>query len=233
MIKTIDNEIIRQQGLIKSKKNESEVRNCLSDGTTEFLRPMPGEARMYPETDLPLLKISRDFINDAKKDLPRLRSEIEEEFKKKGLGGEMIKLLFKHNKLEEFKNLIYFYGNLNFVAKMILLFPKEISKKLNKENEDVENVLEDYYGDILKLIDDKKISESDVKDILSNIAQGKNFDEAIKIEKKEVHEIEERVMKIIKEKPGLSDKAYMGIIMNEFKGAIDGKSAMGIIKKYI
>jgi Glu-tRNA(Gln) amidotransferase subunit E-like FAD-binding protein len=116
---------------------------------------------------------------------------------------------------------------------MILLFPKEISKKLNKENEDVEKILEDYYGDILKLIDDKKISESDVKNILSNIAQGKSFDEAIKIEKKEVHEIEERVMKIIKEKPGLSDKAYMGIVMSEFKGAIDGKSAMEIIKKYL
>ena len=40
-------------------------------------------------------------------------------------------------------------------------------------------------------------------------------------------------MKIIKEKPGLSLNAYMGLIMKEFKGRISGKEAIEIIKKYI
>lgn len=232
MIKTIDNEILRQQGIIKSKKNESEVRNSLPDGTTEFLRPMPGEARMYPETDLPLLKISRNFINDAKRVLPKLRSEIEIEFKKKGLNEEMIRLIFKRNKLEEFKNLISFYDSPNFVAKMILLFPKEIARKLNKATEDVENILEDYYEDVLKLVKSRKINENDVKDIFMRIIGGKSFDEAIKIEKKDVAEIEEKIMKIIKEKPGLSDKAYMGLVMKEFKGKISGADVMKIVRKF-
>ena len=26
------------------------------DGTTSFLRPMPGSARMYPETDIPMIE---------------------------------------------------------------------------------------------------------------------------------------------------------------------------------
>ncbi len=233
MIKTIDDEILRQQGIVKSKKNESEVRNSLPDGTTEFLRPMPGEARMYPETDLPLLKISRNFINDAKKTLPKLKSEIEIEFKKKGLNEEMVKLIFKKNKLEEFKNLISFYDNPSFVAKMILLFPKEIARKLNKKPEDVENILGDYYEDILKSVKGKKINETDVKDIFMKITGGKSFEEAIKLEKKDAEEIEEKIMKIIKEKPGLSEKAYMGLVMKEFKGQVDGKSAMEIIKKYV
>ena len=56
-----------------------EVRNALADGGSEFLRPMPGSDRMYPETDLPLLKISRDIINNAKKDLPKLRSVVQDE----------------------------------------------------------------------------------------------------------------------------------------------------------
>jgi len=40
-------------------------------------------------------------------------------------------------------------------------------------------------------------------------------------------------MKVIKEKPGLSDKAYMGLIMKEFKGKIGGREAMEIIQKHI
>ena len=67
MIKTINKEIERQQKCIEEKSCKNEVRNALPDGTTEFLRPMPGAARMYPETDVPLLKISRELINEKAK----------------------------------------------------------------------------------------------------------------------------------------------------------------------
>ncbi len=40
-------------------------------------------------------------------------------------------------------------------------------------------------------------------------------------------------MKLIKEKPGLSVNAYMGLIMKEFKGKISGKGVSEIIKKYV
>jgi len=50
-----------------------------------FLRPMPGAARMYPETDLPLLKISKQIIDEAKRTLPKLRSEVKGELEKQGL----------------------------------------------------------------------------------------------------------------------------------------------------
>jgi len=46
---------------------------------------MPGSARMYPETDLPLLKISKQIIDEAKRTLPKLRSDIRGELTKKGL----------------------------------------------------------------------------------------------------------------------------------------------------
>ena len=46
---------------------EPQVRNALPDGNTEILRPMPGASRMYPETDLPLLRIKKDFIDDVKR----------------------------------------------------------------------------------------------------------------------------------------------------------------------
>ena len=38
-------------------------------------------------------------------------------------------------------------------------------------------------------------------------------------------------MKLIKDKPGLSEKAYMGLVMKEFRGKIDGKTASRIIER--
>jgi len=233
-VKTIENEVLRQKKLFDSgKPAPTEVRNALPDCSSEFIRPMPGADRMYPETDLPLLKISRELINEIKKELPKLKFEIEGELNKTGLNHEMIKLLLKQNKVEEFKNLLKIYEAPNFIAKMILLFPKEISAKIGKPLDKIEETLEEIYGDVLIALNKNKISESDVKEILTKLAQGEKFENAIKIEKKEAGEIEEKIMKLIKEKPGLNANAYMGLIMKEFKGKIDGKSAMEIIRKFV
>ncbi|MCG3218726.1 MAG: Glu-tRNA(Gln) amidotransferase subunit GatE, partial [Candidatus Heimdallarchaeota archaeon] len=40
----------------------NEVRAPRVDGTSGYLRPLPGGARMYPETDLPPISITSDFI---------------------------------------------------------------------------------------------------------------------------------------------------------------------------
>jgi Glu-tRNA(Gln) amidotransferase subunit E-like FAD-binding protein len=40
-------------------------------------------------------------------------------------------------------------------------------------------------------------------------------------------------LKLIKEKPGLNANAYMGLVMKEFRGKIDGKIVMEIIGKFM
>jgi Glu-tRNA(Gln) amidotransferase subunit E-like FAD-binding protein len=233
-VKAIETEISRQKELSDAGKPvEMEVRNVLPDARTEFMRPLPGAARMYPETDLPILKIHRDLINEAKKDLPKLRSEVEKELKKEGLNEEMIAQLFKQNKVNEFKDLLKILNKPLLVSRMILVFPKDIASKTKKSLKNVWKKTEDHLADVLSAVKKNKISERDVKDVLFEIFEGKSFDDAIKKEKIDLSEVEEKIHKIIKEKPGLSDKAYMGLVMKEFKGKVDGKSAMEIIGKYV
>jgi glutamyl-tRNA(Gln) amidotransferase subunit E len=53
-----------------------EVRNVVirkgqpADGTTTAMRPLPGGARMYPETDIPILKISIEHWDGIRDNLP-------------------------------------------------------------------------------------------------------------------------------------------------------------------
>ena len=46
-------------------------------------------------------------------------------------------------------------------------------------------------------------------------------------------ELEEKISKIIKEKPGLSVNAYMGLVMKQLRGKISGKEVSGIIRKHL
>jgi Glu-tRNA(Gln) amidotransferase subunit E-like FAD-binding protein len=234
MTQAVENETQRQlEFILKKEKNPSEVRNVLDDGKSEFLRPMPGASRMYPETDLPLLKISRDLINEVKKNLPQSTEEIEEELKKRGLNHEMIKLLFKQNKIEKFKELLTILDNPQMVAKTLLIFPKEISSHKKLGIEKIEKILENSLPSLLDMVNQEKIPFSQVKHIMEKLVEGKSFEESVKIEETDNSEIEEKILKIIKEKPGLSAHAYMGLVMKEMRGKISGKDAMEIIGKLV
>ena len=94
-------------------------------------------------------------------------------------------------------------------------------------------IIWEEFNHVLNLLIKGKIKEEHVKDVLERIVDGKNLDEAVKFEKIDLDEVEEKIMKIIKEKPGLNENAYMGLVMKEFKGKITGKEAMEIIKKFM
>jgi len=232
MVKTIDLEIERQLEEINKKKKEGNVRNALPDGGTEFLRPIPGQARMYPETDLKLLKISRDKINILKKKLPKLRAELKSLLKKKGLSEELIKLILDGN-FEEFEILIKVYNkDANLVAKMISLWRNESSKKLNKTLDEIKNILSERILErILLKIKENELEIKDVKEVMDRIVNGECFENAIKIEKLDDNKIEEEIRKIVKEKPGMRPNAYMGLVMAKFKGKVDAKKAMEILNR--
>jgi len=232
--RAMETEVKRQQELVKKGKSVSEVRAVGEDGSSRFLRPMPGAARMYPETDLPLLKISRDFLNEAKKDLPKLKKDLEEELEGEGLSKEMASLLLKEGKVEEFKELLHISHNPNLTAKVLLVYPKEISSREKISLNKVEKILtKDVFANVLENLKKGKFSEGDLKHILTKILRGEEATEAVKVSKEEASVFEEKIINLIKEKPGLSFNAYMGLVMKEFRGQISGNEAAEIIKKYI
>jgi glutamyl-tRNA(Gln) amidotransferase subunit E len=188
---------------------------------------------MYPETDLPLLKISRDLINEVKKNLPTLREDLEKELEKKGLNNEMIKLLFKYNKIDEFKELLEVHDEPNLVAKILLVFPREIASHKKKTFEEIDEILnKEVLIFVLEKLRDKKIAKEQIKNILERIIDGEEMEKAV-VFKKHDGNIEEQIMNLIKSKPGLSEKAYMGLVMKELREKINGNEAMEIIKKIL
>jgi len=234
MEKTINLEIERQIQNIKKRNTKGDVRNALPDGKTKFLRPLPGKARMYPETDVPLLKIDKARIDRLKKTLPKLKSDIKEELKKKGLHGELLSLVLAGN-VDEFMTLMGVYDrDAQLVAKMVTIWRTELARKTNKNIDEIRDILhEALYEKILEQVQEGKLDKGDVRQVLIKIVEGVPVVQALKVEKASSDETEEEIRKIIKEKPGLRSNAYMGLVMKKFKGRIDGKTAMIIINKIL
>jgi len=225
--KVIKSEIKRQEQLVKKKKSKPEVRKALVSGETEFLRPLPGSARMYPETDLPLLKMKKQFIDKIRSNLPRLRKELREELKKKGLKDNLIQLLIKDNIVDEFQALLKIYNKPEFVAKVMTIYRRDIKTKTKKQ------LTIDQIENLLHEIKKNNLHPRDIREAMIEIAKGKSIKESVKKEKVGKAELEEEIVKIIKSKPNLSEKAYMGLIMGKYKGKVSGKEISDILKKHV
>jgi glutamyl-tRNA(Gln) amidotransferase subunit E len=76
-----------------------EVRNVVirkgkpEDGTTTALRPLPGGARMYPETDIPVLEISPDRWSSICENLPLTIKERKERLNVLDLSSNQVEAL--------------------------------------------------------------------------------------------------------------------------------------------
>jgi len=225
MSKIIEKEVERQTKL--KEKEAAHVRRVEQDGSTSFLRPMPGAARMYPETDVIPLKIDLSKIEQG---VPELIDEKAKRYEQLGLSKDHAKDLAKSDKTDLFEKIAKEFSNIKpaFIYSTLLSLTKEIKRK---NNVDTDKITDSQFIEIFKALNEEKISKNAVPEILADAALGKLDFKRYKTESSE--DVEKEIEKIIKEKPGLNISAYMGLVMAKFRGKIDGSKAMEILKKHV
>lgn len=192
-----------------------EVRKPNPDGTTSFLRPIPGASRMYPETDVKPIKITKELLAEIK--IPELLTEkaerLESEF---NISPDLARELAKKNIY--FGSYVKIYKNLtpSFIASFLIQFPKEAKTRFDTEID----LKEEQYNEILSLINDKKLPKDVAVDVLIDMQKtGKiNLDKYRAIDEKELEKI---LREIIAKNKGASLNALMGIAMKHLKGKGD------------
>ena len=213
MPKIIDYEISRQVNVVKQgNKVEKEVRKANDNGTTNFLRPLPGSARMYPDTDIKVIPVTKELLSKIK--IPELIiDKIEKLQKKSGLSYELSKGLIKEG--------------INF---------EDYTKRFNKINNGLlASLLTNYNKEmkldfVLEALNSGKITKDVIQDVFNDLKHGKiNFE---KYKSTSGLEIENEVKKIVNEKKDLSVNAIMGILMAKYRGKVDGNKLIELINKY-
>ncbi|MGV8141281.1 MAG: Glu-tRNA(Gln) amidotransferase subunit GatE [Candidatus Woesearchaeota archaeon] len=218
--KKIDEAIVYllEKGLSK------EVRNAKEDGTSQFMRPMPGSSRMYPETDVPV--IYPDIEGIQKPEL--IKDKTDRFVKEYTLPRQVAKeLVFEPN----FELFVKKYPQVKAVtiAEALGSMLKEIKTRYDVDV----NPSDSQYDQIFLKLNSSDIAKEAVFEILLAIGkgeQGKNID----FSKYQTNEDEliAFITKTISEKPKLNPNAIMGIVMKEYRGKYSGQKILELIKKY-
>ena len=225
----VDFEIQRELDLLhKGEIMESHVRKAESDGTTSFLRPMPGSARMYPETDVLTITVSKKYLDSL--ELPELLEQKSERLEEIGLPKDLAELLVKKNKVEFFEICVKKYPELKPAYIGELLLPKLLEVK-RKHNVDAENIAEDKLQQIMEKLQSKEITKETVEEILIAFAKGEMIDFS-QFKAVSVDDIEKDVQNIVRENLGKPIGAVMHAVMSKYRGKADGKLISELIKKY-
>ena len=221
----------------------AETRAATSTGETVFLRPRPGASRMYPETDIPTIQITKDEIDLAKSKVPKPWAEslldIQNKYK---INAQLSEQIFDSEYFTLFEKICGDgKSSPNFVASVLcstitnlqrkglnakLLKPDEISntfellKKKEITKESIEIVFEQIMsGKVLTALDAvekasiTQLSQSDLEKILDEIIE-KNYDK-------------------IKEDGMRSVSAIMGVVMKEVRGKTSGSLVNELTTKKI
>jgi glutamyl-tRNA(Gln) amidotransferase subunit E len=201
---------------------EKHVRQALPDGTTTYLRPMPGAARMYPETDVPDTIITSEMIAS----LPSIKLLTDQYFtlkEKYGIRESDSKQIFKQG--IDIQSLINKYNNLKpkFIVEFLLDYPKEIKKRYAYDVD-----ISIFSDEILEKLNLSVLNKESAFEVLVMKAKGKKVDYS-KFKQISIKDIEAVIDGVIKKNVNAPMNALMGLCMAGLRGKADGKLVRKIL----
>lgn len=220
-----------------------ETRSANPDGTSKYTRPRPGAARMYPETDIPLVYITPGLVEKALKITPeppdvKLKRFVEEH----GLSAELASVLIRDLRLDLYERLVDKYKG-SVQPSIIASILVNTIPSLRKENVPVENVTDELIEEVVAMLSSGEVSKEAVPDLMKHalLNPGKRLRELARelgitrLSTDELGRIIEDVIEKHKEKLlARKDKAFaiaMSETMKIVRGRIDGAVVAENVKK--
>lgn len=218
----------------------AETRAATPDGKTVFLRPRPGAARMYPETDIPTIPVTDAMLNALEDKVPRSWDEIVDSIAKKySLNKKLASQIFDSDYLAMFEE----------IASATKVQPTFVASKLTEDLTSLQRqgldpsiLTDEIIKDVFSRLDSGSIAKESVIVIFEKLMkkEAKTVDEAIKsagvssISDDELGTGLDKIintnMAIIKEKGMGALSTLMGRAMAEYRGKADGSKINAMLK---
>ncbi|MBW2969657.1 Glu-tRNA(Gln) amidotransferase GatDE subunit E, partial [Candidatus Woesearchaeota archaeon] len=214
--------IIRANDAIKGVPKE--VRKPNEDGTTTFMRLMPGAARMYPETDVLPIKLTKEMLEV---ELPELIEHKIKRYEKMGIGADLAELTAKSEKAALFDQFVKSFKTLKpaYIAEILMTAERTIKRQFNIE---ITPTDEDYCT-LFTALEHDEISKESVLDILKENKPVKTV--LNKYKTLAEGELLRELTKIIEQNKGAPPNALMGKAMAQLRGKASGQKIAELLKK--
>jgi glutamyl-tRNA(Gln) amidotransferase subunit E len=209
----------------------SETRQALSDGTNGFERILPGADRMYPDTDLPPMRIDQERLNRIKYWLPEQFWVRHIWYKELGVPVDLISELCISKYASIFKQAVKEW-NVNPITASVFLI--QYPKQLKKKGYNIGILNEDIFSKVIKLFSNGKIPRDAILTILEKIIKRGQFEDNIIPSPANEDEISEVITKSIEEIKNLTlndelnkEALLMGAVMTILKGKVSAATIAG------
>ena len=219
---------------IKNAKNGplAETRAATPTNETIFLRPRPGASRMYPETDIPTIKVSNNELGNAISMIPKSWEatilQIQNKYK---INEQLSEQIFDSEYFELFEKICKNdKASPNFVASVLC----STITNLQRNDFDASLLKDNEIFDTFNLLNDNKISKESIEIIFKQIMSGKAVSVSEAIQNASIKSLtEEELNKIldvivednldrIKEDGMRSLSSLMGLAMKQVRGQASG-----------
>jgi len=218
-----------------------ETRTAMPDGTTRYMRPRPGAARMYPETDVPQTPITQEFVNTLKANLPetpeKLTKRLVDQY---SLNQKLSKQLVDSDYLALFEQIA---AASKVPPTFIATVLTETCKSLEREGVPIHSVPDNKIQRIFRLVDEGAVAKEAVVDLLKWQAANLAEDPVDGVKKLGLRMLSERELeqiidrhieknkKLIDERGEGAFSSLMGSVMSEVRGSIEPKQVTETLKK--
>ncbi|MCK4497715.1 Glu-tRNA(Gln) amidotransferase subunit GatE [Candidatus Bathyarchaeota archaeon] len=234
-------EAVRERAVEALTGVPEETRAALDDGSTRYMRPRPGAARMYPETDVPPIQISQSFLEE-------LRLKIPEPPEKKmgrllhayGLNRKLAGQVLNSRFNELFEEIV---KETKVSATVVAAFLTETFRALERDGVDVDGVSPQQIMELFKLISAGRMAKEAASDVLVWLTehpegQVEEAVETLKLGMLPEREIEVLVDRLIGENRRFLNQRkedafgrLMGLVMKQERGRVKADIVRKIVAK--
>lgn len=210
-----------------------EVRNADADGSTSYLRPLPGAARMYPETDSPPTPIPAERVARLKAHLPELPEQRIARYQSAyALSGELADQVVGEGVEREFEQLTQALGGEGTLVARTLVGERAA---LAAKGVDPETLTIDRLEAVFRAMKSGAFAKEALPNVLEAVARDakKPVEEIVRglgittVGEAEVVAVSRKVVHdraaFIAEKGEGALGPLMGLVMKELRGKADGQ----------
>ncbi|MCC7566545.1 MAG: Glu-tRNA(Gln) amidotransferase subunit GatE [Methanomicrobiaceae archaeon] len=213
-----------------------ETRKMLEGGSTAYMRPLPGAARMYPETDVFPVTIDGALFESI--ETPDLLTDRAERFARElGLDPALARQVAFSERLPLFERALREGVRPTLAARTLLGTLRELAR----DGVDVNRIPDDEVVLLLQAVEAGRAGKEAIPDVLAELAaSGSRVDAAIeKVAPSVTPEAIQAIIRqalaereaFVRERGMAALGPLMGVVMKEVRGRADGKVISDLLKQ--
>jgi len=210
-----------------------ETRGANDDGTTRYLRPLPGAARMYPETDVPPVEPDPSEVPT-----PELLTEKVERYQAEyDLDAGLAEQVAYGTHMPLFEDVVADGIDPTLAASTL----ESTLTELRRDDVPVENLTRTHLEDVLRMVDDGDLPNEGVTDLLEALAErpdqgAEEAAEAAGLGGADDEAVRETVVEVVERNESQVEaegmQAFSGL-MGECMGALRGKADGDLVSQLL